>query len=659
MVEEFMLVLKGRNNGLENQYFLVNKSLLVGRSRKCDLTLADGRTSRQQARFFTGPDQDLWVEDLNSLNGTQCNGVSCSRKRLMAGDVVCMGTTEFLVIPYHTLPQEEQQKLQVNDSNDHVETQYFKKSNIEEQLTSEASKSQEQAFGDDFELEDNTEVGKVPEELGFVEVVDAQIGDAKVVKQVDDISIDGFASKSATQLSLEELQLHSKQLRVLFDIGVLIQKKRHPDSILSGVVEKLLSEIGGQYGYVALLNEDGALQMRASREKEILSSDDYIQTKDSNFLLSRSVSRYLLEEKCAVITKDIRKDLRFSKSKSIMMGPSQSLIAAPIVIQDKARGVIAISGEEDAFEMNASFLDFLVIVSSMVGPALENLALIQQRERHLRTLKQSYNKLEYLNQRMINNHQKQLEGIQRNTRLQLNDLFSLYFQEEAHSFSLISKSDTKKAFKQNNTPSVDALIALHLQGFIQEVFLEYQKRDRPYQLRLYDPKKIFEQIQVLTAQDKRFVKNNIKLRVKFDEMPMIKLDSLRMIQAIYCLIKNALQSIQQKQNEIQKIVSIQKNNEELDSRQQTLIEFDEEEPIIALVGKIGETTLFFEVHDNGVGVSDEIAKKMFLKEFTTSPHDRLGLGLSICQRIAKAHGGSVSCHSIEGKGTVLRIKVPT
>ena len=77
-----MLVLKGRNNGLENQYFWVNKSLLVGRSRKCDLTLADGRTSRQQARFFTGPDQDLWVEDLNSLNGTQCNGVSCSRKRL-------------------------------------------------------------------------------------------------------------------------------------------------------------------------------------------------------------------------------------------------------------------------------------------------------------------------------------------------------------------------------------------------------------------------------------------------------------------------------------------------------------------------------------------------------------------------------------------------
>ena len=134
------------------------------------------------------------------------------------------GDNWILVIPYHTLPQEEQQKLQFNDSDDHVETQYFKKSNIVDERTSESIKSQDPAFVDDFDLEDNTEVGKVPEELGIIEVVDAQVGDAKLIKQVDEISIDGFASKSNSQLSIEELQLHSKQLRVLFDIGVLIQR---------------------------------------------------------------------------------------------------------------------------------------------------------------------------------------------------------------------------------------------------------------------------------------------------------------------------------------------------------------------------------------------------------------------------------------------------
>ena len=654
-----MLVLKGRNNGLENQYFWVQKSLIVGRSRKCDLTLVDGRTSRQQARFFTGPDQDLWVEDLDSLNGTQCNGVNCSRKRLMAGDVVCMGTTEFLVIPFHTLPKEEQQKIQQGDSDDHVETQYFAKSNIEHELNPSDKKPNDLLqLVDDFDLEDNTEVGKIPEDLGFVEVIDAQIDDAKMIKQVSEISFDGFASKSSSQLTMEELQLHSKQLRVLFDIGILIQKKRHPDSILSGVVERLLSEIGGQYGYVALLNEEGALQMRASREKEMHASDDYIQTKDSNYLLSRSVSRYLLEEKCAVLTQDIRKDLRFSKSKSILMGPSQSLIAAPIVIQDNARGVIAISGEEDTFDMNASLLDFLVIVSSMVGPALENLALIQQRERHLRTLKQSYNKLEYLNQRMISNHNKQLEGMQRNMRLQLNDLFSLYFQDESQSFSLLVPQLSNPHIKKEKPSPTESLIGFHLQGFIQEVFFEYQNKDKPYQLRLYDPKKIFEHIQALTAQDKRFARHLINLRVKSDELPMIKLDPLRMVQAIYCLIKNAVQAIAEKQFELQKL-SQPKKDELQDQRQKTLMELDEEEPIIALVGKLSESMLFFEIHDNGIGVSEEITDQIFQKEFSTKPHERLGLGLSICQRITKAHGGSVSCHSIEGKGTVLRIRIPT
>ena len=44
--------------------------------------------------------------------------------------------------------------------------------------------------------------------------------------------------------------------------------------------------MGGQYGYVALLNEEGALQMRVSREKELVTSGDFVQTKESN-LLSR------------------------------------------------------------------------------------------------------------------------------------------------------------------------------------------------------------------------------------------------------------------------------------------------------------------------------------------------------------------------------------
>ena len=64
---------------------------------------------------------------------------------------------EFLVIPYHTLPIEEQQELQQGDSDDHVETQYFTKSNIAQDLIS-SDKNQKEPLHlvNSFDLEDNT-----------------------------------------------------------------------------------------------------------------------------------------------------------------------------------------------------------------------------------------------------------------------------------------------------------------------------------------------------------------------------------------------------------------------------------------------------------------------------------------------------------------------
>ena len=67
--------------------------------------------------------------------------------------------------------------------------------------------------------------------------------------------------------------------------------------------------------------------------------------------------------------------------------------------------------------------------------------------------------------------------MQRNVRLQLNDLFSLYFQESTE-FFITSKNLSKPALKRqrNNWSTTEALVGFHLQGFIQEVFFEYQNK---------------------------------------------------------------------------------------------------------------------------------------------------------------------------------------
>ncbi|MGO9951188.1 MAG: two-component system sensor histidine kinase NtrB [Dissulfurispiraceae bacterium] len=75
---------------------------------------------------------------------------------------------------------------------------------------------------------------------------------------------------------------------------------------------------------------------------------------------------------------------------------------------------------------------------------------------------------------------------------------------------------------------------------------------------------------------------------------------------------------------------------------------------VQLSGKKGVS---IEVSDTGRGMAPGDLKKVFFPFYSTKP-DGLGIGLSLVQKIAMAHGGSVDASSIEGKGSTFRIFVP-
>jgi two-component system, LuxR family, sensor kinase FixL len=63
------------------------------------------------------------------------------------------------------------------------------------------------------------------------------------------------------------------------------------------------------------------------------------------------------------------------------------------------------------------------------------------------------------------------------------------------------------------------------------------------------------------------------------------------------------------------------------------------------------------VRDNGPGISADIAGRLF-EPLTTSKHDGLGLGLSICETIAAAHGGRIWLEATGADATEFRLTVP-
>lgn len=66
--------------------------IVMGRSRDCDITLADGNVSRRHAELARGP-EGFVIRDLESTNGTLVNGRRVRRATVGAGDDITVGTT--------------------------------------------------------------------------------------------------------------------------------------------------------------------------------------------------------------------------------------------------------------------------------------------------------------------------------------------------------------------------------------------------------------------------------------------------------------------------------------------------------------------------------------------------------------------------------------
>ena len=85
-----------------------------------------------------------------------------------------------------------------------------------------------------------------------------------------------------------------------------------------------------------------------------------------------------------------------------------------------------------------------------------------------------------------------------------------------------------------------------------------------------------------------------------------------------------------------------------------------EEGVIEVIGRHDEEKKLcrLEISDNGSGMSDEQAQRIFEPLFTTKAKGT-GLGLSICRQIIEEHhGGSITVKSSAGEGTRFIIELP-
>jgi DNA-binding winged helix-turn-helix (wHTH) protein len=85
--EHPILVIQDENQPAKH-WTITSQQAVLGRGEECDITLADRQVSRQHIRIYKQDDQ-FFIEDLNSKNGTWVNGVQLKGSRpLRDGDEI-------------------------------------------------------------------------------------------------------------------------------------------------------------------------------------------------------------------------------------------------------------------------------------------------------------------------------------------------------------------------------------------------------------------------------------------------------------------------------------------------------------------------------------------------------------------------------------------
>lgn len=82
-----------------------------------------------------------------------------------------------------------------------------------------------------------------------------------------------------------------------------------------------------------------------------------------------------------------------------------------------------------------------------------------------------------------------------------------------------------------------------------------------------------------------------------------------------------------------------------------------DDPCVRLVLHPADDTVTLEVHDNGCGIPEAMAERLFQPFATTKPTG-MGIGLAICRSLAELHQGRLGAEGRPAGGTVFRLALP-
>ncbi len=173
---------------------------------------------------------------------------------------------------------------------------------------------------------------------------------------------------SQANVGADELRRYADRLRLLNEIHEALGRSMELDDLLHMILERAFEHLQPENGTVFLRDDEGNFRRAASRP---LQAENEIP-----------LSKHLVDEVCgkgmAALVLDAETDARFSAAQSIIMSGMRSVLAAPLLDEDKALGMIVLSSSASVRQFQEEDMELLASLGSVAALKIRNAALVEE-----------------------------------------------------------------------------------------------------------------------------------------------------------------------------------------------------------------------------------------------------------------------------------------
>ena len=198
----------------------------------------------------------------------------------------------------------------------------------------------------------------------------------------------------------ESMRRYAERLAILNEVHQALAESIALDELLELILERVFDHLRPEKGAVYLKDTDGVLHRAAERP---------VGLSDSQFTLSQSLCREVVDKGMTALVHDIETDSRFAEAASLLDSGIRTLVAAPLMHSTGTLGMIVLSSTVGGRAFTEGDMDLLTSLASVAALRIRNVSLTEEAAER-RQLQHEVTLARQIQVSLIPDHLPEVEG---------------------------------------------------------------------------------------------------------------------------------------------------------------------------------------------------------------------------------------------------------